>query len=266
MVHLRIVTLTLRWKPRSESHWAIARGLSWSCRLHQHATGHRSPITQQYCVQIYFVALTLSDTKAEWLTCNWTGHWTRDNPIALWPPLWPMATTMAIAPLTHKTQYSWLCPVLVGQCSVTDRHCEQWPLVEVRPRHLDGQSSHNVTEQSTLLSLTTALVCLKSDPPSEMVDSDGRLSERCLDSYYCHGRFLRSGTMIGDISHRASLGGSVISFYHLKQYGGWNITPVWIASSIMLDTNDRRCITTKWKHQLGWLWDNWTAIWQIIVE
>ena len=86
--------------------------------------------------------------------------------------------------------------------------------------HLDGQSSHNVTEQSTLLSLTTALVCLKSDPPSEMVDSDGRLSERCPDSYYCHRRFLRSGTMIGDISHRASLGGSLISFYHLKQYDG----------------------------------------------
>ena len=83
-----------------------------------------------------------------------------------------------------------------------------------------SKSSHNVTEQSTLLSLTTALVCLKSDPPSEMVDSDGRLSERCPDSYYCHGRFLRSGTMIGDISHRASLGGSVISFYHLKQYDG----------------------------------------------
>ena len=169
---------------------------------------------------------------------------------------------LTIAPLTHKTQYSWLWPVLVGQCSVTDRHCGQRPLVEVRPRHLDGQSSHNVTEQSTLLSLTTALVCLKSDPPSEMVDSDGRLSERCPDSYYCHRRFLRSGTMIGDISHRGSLGGSVISFYRLKQYDGWNITPVWIASSIMLDTNDRRCIITKWKHQLGWLWDNWTEIWQ----
>ena len=89
VVHLRIVTLTLRWKPRSESHWAIARGVSWSCRLHQHATGHRSPNTQQYCVQIYFVALTLSDTKAEWLTCNWTGHWTRDSPYG------PMTTPMA---------------------------------------------------------------------------------------------------------------------------------------------------------------------------
>ena len=55
--------------------------------------------------------LTLRLSGRGQLTCNWTGHWTRDNPYGPWPPPWPLLLWPTKHNILGSVQYLWVSAV-----------------------------------------------------------------------------------------------------------------------------------------------------------